>query len=83
MTPKVVVALALLLGLNLYAAAPPAITGDYVEVRSHHVYTCGCLYSGEQATGGREAILAWAIRQGEVDGVSLAGLRVAGAEWAM
>jgi hypothetical protein len=76
MIPKVI-ALVILLGLSLYAAAPPAITGDYVEVRSHHVYTCGCLYSGEQATAGREAIVAWAIRQGQFDGVSLDGVRVA------
>lgn len=58
-------------------AAPPAavITGDYVEVRSGHVYTCGCLYSGEMATGGREALLTWAVREGDYRGVALDGAK--------
>jgi len=56
-------------------AATPAITGFYVEVRSNHVYTCGCLYSGEQVTGGREAILAWDIREGAYQDVALAGVK--------
>lgn len=74
MTPKCkVLAMGLLLAaVPLFAANPAAISGDYVEVRSNHVYTCGCLYSGEQVTGGREAILAWAFRQGEFYGVPLA-----------
>jgi len=36
----------------------PAISGDYVEARSNEVYTCGCLYSGQMTTAGREAILS-------------------------
>lgn len=58
-----------------WAANPPAVTGDYIEVRSNHVYTCGCLYSGEQVTSGREAILAWAVREGQYQGVPLAGAK--------
>jgi len=65
----------MLVSLGLGAATAPPITGDYIEVRSHHVYTCGCLYSGEQATGGREAILTWVIQKGEFQGVPLAGLK--------
>jgi len=58
-----------------FAASPPAVTGDYIEVRSNHVYTCGCLYSGEQVTSGREAILAWAVREGQYQGAPLAGAK--------
>ena len=66
----------LLTALSLQAIDPKTLTGDYIEVRSNHVYTCGCLYSGEQVTGGREAILVWAVRDGLYHGVSLAGTRV-------
>ena len=65
----------LLLGLNAFATDPLAITGDYIEVRSSHVYTCGCLYSGEAVTVGRDAILVLAVRQGEFRGAPLAGMR--------
>lgn len=57
----------------LLALPPSSLVGEYAEARSNHVYTCGCFYSGE-AGGGREAILAWRIRSGEVEGVSLTGL---------
>ena len=65
----------LLSGINVYAVTPAAISGDYVEVRSNLVYTCGCLFSGEQVTSGKEAILAWAVRDGEFNGASLAGAK--------
>ncbi|GAB4231033.1 MAG: hypothetical protein Kow00109_02960 [Acidobacteriota bacterium] len=51
------------------------VSGDYLEVRSNHVYTCGCLYSGEQVTGGREAVLAWNFREGDFAGHSLQDVR--------
>lgn len=65
----------LLLAGSLYAATPATVSGDYVEVRSNHVYTCACLFSGEQVTGGREAILAWSVREGEYGGTPLAGAK--------
>jgi len=68
-------AVLLVAGWTAWAANPAAVSGDYIEVRSNHVYTCGCLYSGEQVTSGREAILAWAIREGEYQGASLAGAK--------
>lgn len=78
MTPKLMILMSglLLVGLNAPGASPSAISGDYVEVRSNEVYTCGCLYSGEQVSGGREAILAWSIRQGEFHGVPLSNTKV-------
>jgi hypothetical protein len=53
-----------------------AVSGDYLEVRASHVLTCGCVYSGEAVTGGREAILAWNIRSGNFAQSSLEGLKV-------
>jgi hypothetical protein len=67
----------LLCALPLAAGDPPAVSGDYVEARSNEVYTCGCLYSGQMTTAGREAILAWRITQGVYQGTPLAGVKVA------
>jgi hypothetical protein len=67
----------LLCALPLAAADAPAVSGDYVEARSNEVYTCGCLYSGQMTTAGREAILAWRIARGVYQGTPLAGVKVA------
>ena len=63
--------------LPLAAQDAPAISGDYLEARSNEVYTCGCLYSGQMTTAGREAILAWRITRGVYQGTALAGVKVA------
>ncbi len=71
---------AVLLGLMFVveaSAQTPRIFGDYVEARSGEVYTCGCLYSGEMVTAGKEAILVWRIARGDYRGMSLAGVKVA------
>jgi hypothetical protein len=62
---------------QISAQEPARITGDYVEARSGHVYTCGCLYSGEMVTGGKEAIIVWRVGSGDFKGISLAGVKVA------
>jgi len=67
----------LLGALPLAAGEPLAVSGDYVEARSNEVYTCGCLYSGQMTTAGREAILAWRITRGVYQGTPLAGVKVA------
>ena len=72
-----VMAIALLLTVCASAQSPSPIVGEYLEARSGHVHTCGCLYSGEQVTGGREAILAWAFRGGDIGGTPLAGIKAA------
>src|SRR5438132_6817792 len=56
------------------ASAGTTISGDYVEARTCNVYTGACHANGEAVTTGREAILAWNIRAGKLDGVNLAGL---------
>src|SRR5215470_655097 len=55
------------------------IRGDYIETRSADVYTGQCFANGEVNLVGNEAILAWHVRSGSWDGVSLEGLTVAAA----
>jgi hypothetical protein len=62
-------------GLGLRASGP-SITGDYVEVRTAEVYTGGCILGSEGETSGREAIMAWRVSHGTLNGVSLDGLSV-------
>ncbi len=73
--------LALRVGALLLAAVglSPAqvIRGEYIEDRSNHVYGCYCEWSGESQTGGREAVLAWRIQEGEFAGAPLGGLKMA------
>jgi hypothetical protein len=57
-------------------AAP--ISGDYVEARSADVWTGPCFANGETGLLGQEAILAWRVREGDWNGVALAGLTVVG-----
>ncbi len=74
---SILAALLLVFAATAQAQTGPAISGDYLEVRSGEVYTCGCLYSSEMVTAGREAILVWRVASGEFHGVSLAGIKVA------
>jgi hypothetical protein len=56
------------------AAAAPAVTGDYIEARSCNIYVGACHAEGEFPTTGRQAVLAWRVRQGTFEGVSLDGV---------
>jgi len=58
------------------AAGATNVTGDYVEARTAEVFAGGCIQGSEGETAGREAILAWRVGHGQVDGVSLDGLSV-------
>lgn len=66
----------------LLAAAPVAtagsgeIHGDYVEARTSDVYTGPCFANGEVNLTGREAVMAWRVREGSWQGVDLSGLSV-------
>jgi hypothetical protein len=57
-------------------AAGPAISGDYVEVRTAEVFTGGCTMGSEGEVSGKEAIMAWRVARGAVNGVSLDGLSI-------
>lgn len=61
------------------AARPAAVTGTYVEARTAEVFAGACVMNGEAPTTGREALLAWKIDRGQVNGVSLDGLAVVAA----
>jgi len=68
---------AALLAATLAAQTSTVVQGDYIEDRSNHVYGCYCEWSGESQTGGKEAVLAWHIRQGEYRNTPLAGVKMA------
>jgi hypothetical protein len=55
-----------------------SIRGNYIEARTADVYTGPCFANGEVDQVGREAVFGWNIKQGEWNGVSLAGLSVVG-----
>jgi len=61
------------------AAKPASVTGTYVEARTAEVFTGACIMNGEAATTGREALLAWKVDHGQVNGVPLDGLAVVAA----
>jgi hypothetical protein len=56
--------------------AKAAIRGDYVEVRSADVYAGPCFANSEVGLVGKEAILAWKVKDGSWKGVDLSGLGV-------
>jgi hypothetical protein len=58
------------------ATDPRPVTGDYVEVRTAEVYTGGCILGSEWESLGREAIMAWRVSNGAVNGTALDGLSV-------
>src|SRR5687768_1309106 len=65
---------ALAAALAAPVSAAPAVTGDYVESRSANVFVGACHHEGEIQTGGRNAVLAWNITDGEYNGVGLKGV---------
>ncbi len=69
-------ALALSMSVGLGATDPTTVSGDYVEVRTAEVFTGPCMLGQEADTLGREAILAWRVSRGSVEGVALDGLSV-------
>src|SRR5215831_14930159 len=75
----VAIAVCLLLSLPSIASDGNSLSGVYVEARTAEVFTGGCLMSSEAETTGRQAVLAWKVDRGSVNGVSLDGLVVVGA----
>jgi hypothetical protein len=61
------------------AAEPSSISGDYLEARTADIYTGPCFANSEVNLVGKEAVLAWHVRQGGWQGVPLAGLSVVAA----
>ncbi|MBI2432219.1 MAG: hypothetical protein HYV26_05055, partial [Candidatus Hydrogenedentes bacterium] len=63
-------ALTIIAGLMVAAAAAPGISGQYLEFRSCDVYTGPCFANGEMDLSGKEAILVWAVDRGAWNGVT-------------
>jgi hypothetical protein len=64
---------ALVLAAAGRATAAPAVSGDYLEARTANVYIGACHAGSEHGTMGREAVLAWHVRDGAWNGTDLAG----------
>ncbi|MGH9915926.1 MAG: DUF1326 domain-containing protein [Pyrinomonadaceae bacterium] len=60
------------------ASQAQQISGDYIETRSADVWTGPCVANGEVNLAGDQAILAWRVKKGDWDGISLDGLSVVG-----
>ena len=57
-------------------ANQPAISGDYLEVRTCDVYTGPCFANAEMNLTGKEAILVWSVREGVWNSTRVDGLKV-------
>jgi hypothetical protein len=68
--------LTVIVAAPLWANKAPAISGDYLEVRTCNVYVGGCIANGEMGITGKEAILVWSVRDGSWHGTKLDGLKV-------
>jgi hypothetical protein len=63
-----------LLAFPLVASA--AVKGVYLESRTCQIYTGPCFANAETNLAGKDAIMAWGIEKGDVDGVDVTGLNV-------
>jgi hypothetical protein len=72
-------AIVLLVGVPLMAANGTSVKGTYVEARTAEVFVGGCLMGSEAETSGRQAVLAWKIDRGNINGVSVDGLSIVAA----
>jgi len=70
------IAVCLLLTVPSIAADINSLSGSYVEVRTAEVFTGGCLMSSEAETTGRQAMLAWKVDHGTLNGQALDGFTI-------
>ena len=66
----------LLLVVPSIASDGNSLSGVYVEARTAEVFTGGCLMRSEAETTGRQAVLAWRVDRGNLNGASLDGLTI-------
>jgi hypothetical protein len=69
----------LFLAVPVMAANGTSVKGTYVEARTAEVFVGGCLMGSEAETTGRQAVLAWKIDRGNINGVSVDGLSIVAA----
>lgn len=67
---------ALVVATAFAADTTPAISGDYLEVRSCDVYTGPCFANSEMNLAGKEGMMFWSVRSGSWKGIKLDGLGV-------
>lgn len=79
MSKSTLVPVALVLIAALQPVSAAAISGDYLEARTSDVYTGPCFANGEVNLAGREAVVAWRVREGSWQGVAVDGLTVVAA----
>src|SRR5438270_9936743 len=65
--------------VSIAAGGKGTVSGQYVEARTAEVFTGGCIMGSEAETMGKQAVLAWKIDRGDVNGVSVDGLSVVAA----
>jgi hypothetical protein len=58
------------------AAPKPAVSGQYVEARNCDVWTGPCFANADFNLSGKNAVLAWKVGTGSIDGVQLDGLGI-------
>jgi hypothetical protein len=76
---SITLSIVLLSALATQVSATPttnSLSGDYVEARTASVFAGACHYNGELVTAGKEAEMAWSIKEGTWNGVSLKGIVV-------
>jgi hypothetical protein len=61
------------------SAGGTTVSGQYVEARTAEIFTGGCIMGSEAETMGKQAVLAWKVDRGSVNGVSIDGLAVVAA----
>jgi hypothetical protein len=65
--------------VSIAAGGRASVSGRYVEARTAEIFTGGCIMGSEAETMGKQAVLAWKIDRGTVNGVSVDGLSVVAA----
>lgn len=60
----------------LTQTASAEVSGHYLEARTCQVYTGPCFANGEVGLAGKDAVMAWNIREGAHNRVDLQGLNV-------
>jgi hypothetical protein len=66
----------LLLSILLVVDSSAGVRGQYVEARTCDVFTGSCFANADTGLTGKNAVLAWKVDSGTVDGVKLNGLGV-------
>ena len=69
--------LLLLVAFCVGPATASSIHGHYMEARTCQIYTGPCFANGEVGLTGKDAVMAWNIQDGRLNGTDLSGLSVA------